>query len=112
MCTGSQLNTIINEIVRAYKEVYGNNIKAILLYGSYARGDYNDQSDIDFAAIVEGDRIDLQNKLAEVWDKAADLGVENDAVISPVVIPFAEFEKYKLSLPYYRNIDQEGRHIG
>lgn len=112
MCTENQLIKIISEIVRAYQEVFGSDIRSILLYGSYARGDYSDQSDIDFAAIVNGDRLELQNKLRIVWDKASDIGVENDAVISPVVIPYQEFERYKGSLPYYRNIEEEGRRVG
>lgn len=110
--TDNQLNVISKEIAEAYRKVYGPAVKAIFLYGSYARGDYSDQSDIDYAAIVDGDRLDLQDKLYEVWDKAADIGVENDAVISPVVIPSDEFKKYHTVLPYYRNIEKEGRQIG
>lgn len=41
-------------------------MKEILLYGSYARGDNDSQSDIDFAAIVDGDRLNLQEKLTKL----------------------------------------------
>lgn len=112
MCTESQLEQIIRQIVKAYRTVYGENIREILLYGSYARGDYDNQSDIDFAAIVDGERMDLQEKLVDVWDEAADIGLLHDAVISPVVIPYEEFNKYKGKLPYYRNIETEGRRVG
>ena len=112
MCNSSQLSKIIQGIVLAYRTVYGSAIKEILLYGSYARGDNDSQSDIDFVAIVDGDLLELQTKLAKVWDAAADLGLEHDAVISPVVIPYTEFLKYRDKLPYYRNIEQEGRRIG
>ena len=37
----------------------------IFLYGSYARGDYDDESDIDIAAVVKGRRPELQDK----WNK-------------------------------------------
>lgn len=112
MCDRDQLTIIINEMVKAYRDVYGKNIKTILLYGSYARGDYNDQSDIDLVAIVSGERLALQNDLAKVWDRASDIGIDHDAVISPAVIPYDEFVKYRLKLPYYRNIEREGRRIG
>lgn len=112
MCTKDQVQLISNEIVDAYREVYGPAIQRIFLYGSYARGDYSDQSDIDYAAIVSGRREDLQDKLYLVWDKAADIGVRNDAVVSPIVIPTDEFEKYRNILPYYRNIEREGLQIG
>lgn len=112
MCNANQFSEIIDEIVKSYKETYGTDLKDVILYGSYARGDYDDQSDIDFAAIVSGNRLDLQNRLEKVLDKAAVIGVKNDAVISPVVIPYDEYTKYKSHLPYYKNIDKEGKKVG
>lgn len=55
MCTTNELNVILKVITEAYKSVYGENIIKILLYGSYARGDYQKDSDIDIVAIVQGD---------------------------------------------------------
>jgi len=112
MCTESQLSNIIKEMVKCYREVYGRDIVDIVLYGSYARGDYNDGSDLDIVAVVEGSRKDLQDKLKKVWEVSAELGLENDIIVSPTVIPYDEFEKYKQTLPYYRNIAEEGKKIG
>ena len=52
MCTKSQLNSISKAMVECYKGVYGNDIVEIVLYGSYARGDYNQNSDIDVMVLV------------------------------------------------------------
>ena len=78
------------------------------MYGSYARGDYNEESDIDIVAIVKGDRQELQNQLKEIWEAVSDLELDYEVVISPTVIPYSEFETYKDILPYYRNIAKEG----
>ena len=104
MCDKSQLNNITSQIVEAYRDIYGQSIKNIVMYGSFARG--------DFDAIVVGERQELQKKLEEVWDKASDIGLEHDAVVSPVVIPYEEFIEYKDKLPYYQNIDKEGIIVG
>ena len=112
MCDKTQLNKITGQIVEAYRDIYGQSIKNIVMYGSFARGDFDDESDIDFAAIVVGERQELQKKLEEVWDKASDIGLEHDTVVSPVVIPYEEFLEYKNKLPYYRNIDKEGIIVG
>lgn len=112
MCTQSQLNMITEEMVKCYRTYYGDNIVGIFLYGSYARGDYDAESDIDITAVVKGERMDLQNTLKKVWDHSADVGLEHDVVISPTVIPYEEFEKYKRTLPYYMNIEKEGLKIG
>ena len=47
-------------------------------------------------------------KLKKVWDISSDLELEYGTIVSPTVIPFEEFEKYKDDLPYYRNIQKEG----
>ena len=112
MCTEVQLSRITKAMVECYRVVYGDDIVEIVLYGSYARGDYAEDSDIDIAAVVHGPREELQEKLKAVWDVSAELGVENDIIVSPTVIPYEEFMKYKQTLPYYRNIAVEGQKIG
>ena len=112
MCTRSQLESISQQMVQSYRSVYGDNIIAVYLYGSYARSDYNNESDIDITAIVKGNRPDLQRQLKQVWDMSADIGLENDVVVSPTVIPYDEYEEYKEILPYYMNIQREGKRIG
>lgn len=108
MCTRNELNTILQQMSKVYRAVYGESIVRILLYGSYARGDNQKDSDIDIVAIVRGERAELQERLKKIWDISSDLELEYGTIVSPTVIPFAEFEKYKDDLPYYRNIENEG----
>lgn len=108
MCSRNELNTILQKITAAYRDTYGDSIEQILLYGSYARGDHKEDSDIDVVAIVHGDRIHLQNQLKRIWEYASDLELEYETVLSPTVIPYEEYTKYKDDLPYYRNIAREG----
>ena len=108
MCTRNELDMILRKIAEAYRSVYGDELVSIFLYGSYARGDYQSDSDIDVAAIVRGDRRSLQDKLKKVWDVSSDLELEYGTIVSPTVIPYEEYEKYKNDLPYYKNIAREG----
>lgn len=108
MCTKSQLDLILRELIKAYYKVYGDSVVRIVLYGSYARGDFDDSSDIDVVVIVKGSRAELQNKLESIWDISSDLDLEYGTLVSPTVIPYDEFEEYKRILPYYKNIEQEG----
>lgn len=108
MCTKNELEIILQTMIEAYRSTYGEHIIRIILYGSYARGDYTGNSDIDIAAIVQGERAVLQEGLKQVWDISSDLELEYGMVVSPAVIPYEEFEKYKNDLPYYRNIQNEG----
>ena len=49
-----------------------------------------------------------KNSFLKICDVVSDLELDYDVIISPNVIPYAEFETYKEILPYYRNIAQEG----
>ena len=112
MCTRNELNSILQKLIQIYRSVYGENLVQVILYGSYARGDYHTDSDVDVVAIVHGERTVLQEQLKQVWDASSELELEYDTVLSPTVIPYEEFERYREDLPYYRNIAQEGVVVG
>ena len=106
------LDVICQRVADSYRHTYGDALQAVFLYGSYARGDFDEYSDVNFAAIVAGERLELQNKRHQLWDETNDLDLEYDVITSPKVIPLAEFEKYKDISAYYRNIQREGKRIG
>ena len=108
MCTKNELNSILQKLTQIYRSVYGENLVQVILYGSYARGDYHTDSDVDVVAIVHGDRKTLQQQLKKVWDSSCELELEYDTILSPTVIPYEEFKQYQTVLPCYRNISQEG----
>ena len=108
MCSQNELNILLKEIAAIYRKVFGDDIVKIVLYGSYARGTFDAESDIDIVAIVKGEREELQRKLREVWVLSSDLELEYETILSPTVIPYEEFEKYRNDIPYYRNIEKEG----
>ena len=104
----ANMDEICRRVVAAYRRAYGDAIEAIYLYGSYARGDYDEDSDIDFAAIVKDDTQNLSKKRNQVWTEANDIDLEFDIVSSPMIISSKVFEEYKHEGGYYGNIFKEG----
>ena len=105
------LDKICERVVNCYKKIYGDKIQGIYLYGSYARGDFDEESDIDFTAIVEGDQVELRKKRRENRDDLNDIELDYDVVISFGVIPAFYFDKYFSEVPYYQNVVKEGRRL-
>ena len=99
---------ICRRVVAAYRRAYGDDIEAIYLYGSYARGDFDEESDIDFAAIVKGDQFELRKKRKQLLHEIAEMDMEYDVFTSPKVISADLFKKYKTESGYYKNILKEG----
>ena len=46
---------MISEYVRAVRKIYGHHLKQVILYGSYASGDYTKDSDVDLMLLVDLD---------------------------------------------------------
>ncbi|MEG1972553.1 MAG: nucleotidyltransferase domain-containing protein, partial [Oscillospiraceae bacterium] len=53
MCTESQLQTILSAVYQKSVAEFGDKLDAVILYGSYARGDYDSESDIDIMVRVK-----------------------------------------------------------
>jgi predicted nucleotidyltransferase len=49
------INPILEDFKKRVRKLYGNKLKNILLYGSWARGDVKEHSDIDLAVLLEGE---------------------------------------------------------
>ena len=105
------LEVICNRVVDCYKKIYGDNIQGIYLYGSYARGDFDEESDIDFAAIIEGDQVELRQKRSQNYSYLTDIELDYDVVISFGIIPAFYFNKYFSEVPYYQNVLKEGKRL-
>lgn len=102
------LNRLLKSIYRNMNSMVGESLKEVILYGSYARGDYDDESDIDIALIVDMDRTGAEELLQSLMGFISNFCLDNDVVVSLNCIPEKEFNYYKSAMPYYRNIDREG----
>ena len=49
----NNVQKIINDFLKKVEDVLGNRLRKIILYGSYARGDYNKSSDIDIMILTD-----------------------------------------------------------
>ena len=105
------LDVICSRVVDCYKKIYGDKIHGIYLYGSYARGDFNEDSDIDIAAIVEGEEPVWDKRRENLITKTGEIDLEYDVFISPKVISVHYFDKYFAEKPYYQNILKEGKRL-
>ena len=107
MCTGNQALEILKKSYHKAAELYGG-VNDAFLYGSYARGDYGAESDVDILFSVPLTAEEIAEKRMEMAKITSELSLEYDITVSVTVKPFERFEKYKTILPYYRNVVSEG----
>ena len=107
MCTKMQLDQITGEVSREVRSVMGNRVDKIILYGSYARGDYDSESDIDMMVLVDMPASDLGTYRRQINRIASRVGMQHDIMIT-IALKDKQFFSSHTALPFYRNVLQEG----
>lgn len=99
------VKSLLAKLKKGLTELYGPRLKAVILFGSYARGDYKKSSDLDVMIVLSdyqnyGAEIDLSGKLA------SSLSLDYDISISRIIIK--ETQWHQDDTPLLRNIRAEG----
>ena len=108
MCTQAELKKITNEVTQGAKNILGNKLRKVILYGSYARGDYNADSDVDImilADVGDEERYSYDKKMCEIESR---LGLENNIMITAFIKNHNHFYEHIDVLPFYRNVVNDG----
>lgn len=104
----NKIDKILNKFISEVSELIGNRLKKVILYGSYARGDYSKNSDIDLMILTDFNDDELVEYRAKIRDLACDLELENDIIISPIVRNIEKYNNRINVIPFYMNVKKEG----
>jgi uncharacterized protein len=79
----------------------------LILYGSYARGDYNDESDIDLLILIDKDKVTHDDRV-KISYPLYDIQFATGVLISPMVCSRQLWENKHMVTPFYENVTNEG----
>lgn len=105
------ISNILLDFSRQVKKVLGNKLSKVIVYGSYARGDYRENSDIDVMILTKLSEAEIKKITPTIYDMAYDIELEKGIHISVVVKNEEQFEYWVDTLPFYRNVSREGVEI-
>ncbi|MBO4693043.1 MAG: nucleotidyltransferase domain-containing protein [Clostridia bacterium] len=108
MCTQSQLSKILTRVDETPKRVFGGDLSAVYLYGSYARGDQDADSDVDIMVLADVPREYPSSYKRPFLELTSELGLENDIVITVTLKDTKTFNMYLDAVPFYQNVLKEG----
>ena len=104
----NKIDKILKQFISQVSNLIGNRLKKVILYGSYARGDYGKNSDIDIMILTDFNDEELVEYRMKIRDLACDLELENDIIISPIVRNIEKYNNRINVIPFYMNVQKEG----
>ncbi|MBA4310917.1 MAG: hypothetical protein C0425_11385 [Chlorobiaceae bacterium] len=101
-----KLNLILPEIEKRIRELFGEKLVKIILYGSYLRGDNTDESDIDIMVIVNDENLEMYKEKSIAL---TNYYLDKESILLSIIIEKESFvERYKNHSPFLINLVKEG----
>lgn len=107
--TESELKQILDELLKYVTPIFSEKLKRVILFGSYARGDYDEESDIDVMFLIDDDSKILHSKYRKaVCIVESDIGLKHDILLCSVLQNEHDFYECVNGIPFYKNVEKEG----
>jgi predicted nucleotidyltransferase len=101
----TQRSAILENVKQYLQTLYGEQLKAVVLYGSQAREDAHEFSDIDILVVLDS-AINPYREIDRTSELIAQLCLDHDVVVSRHFISSEKFQN--ASNPFLQNIRNEG----
>lgn len=99
---------IILEFIRQVRKLLGDSLSKSILYGSCARGDDNENSDIDIMLLTSLSDEEIEKVENSVFDLAFEFQMQYLLDFSVVIKNEEQFNYWLGALPFYNNVQREG----
>lgn len=103
------IEEIKKDVEKLAIEFFGELLDKVILYGSFARGDYDEESDVDFAVFLNIEESKISNYMNEVTEITSKLSIKYGIIVSLILVSNFTFDRYKDVLPFYKNLVKEGK---
>ena len=102
------MQSLIEQYIAEIKKIYGTHLCKVILFGSYARGDFRPDSDVDIMILLDMSDVDLKAYSQQLSYMTYDFNLDNDLDIKPIAKSEEHFRKWVVNYPFYANINEEG----
>jgi predicted nucleotidyltransferase len=105
----SEQQALIADFKKAVSQLYGDRLAKIILYGSYARGDAHEESDIDFLVVLKDEVVNPYREIDRMNDSIFNLALKYNTMISFQPTSLQKLETSKMPIYYF--IKKEGKEV-
>jgi uncharacterized protein len=84
------IRQVLTEIEQGLRQTFGERLRFVRLFGSWARGEANEFSDIDVAVVIEGLTWEERTKITDV---TVDIELQHMLFVSLFICPGERFDE-------------------
>jgi predicted nucleotidyltransferase len=106
--TDPRIAAVTEKVICAAKDTLGERLEKVILFGSYARGDTDSNSDVDIFVLADVPHEEVSKWSNGIDDRLSDLWLEYDLLVCIHLTSRFMFDRYYQVLPYYQNVVNEG----
>lgn len=103
-----QIQKVMYLFSQEVRKILGEDLCKIIVYGSYARGDFDEYSDVDVMVLTSLVESEIKPIEYILYDVAFDFLMEYGVDISVIVKNEEHFKYWLGALPFYDNVEREG----
>lgn len=100
---------IANEFKTELGKLYGDELASLILFGSHARGDFHQDSDIDFAVVLKNPATTSTSEIFKISDISQNLSLKYGQFVTYIGMPEQKIKNSTFGL--YQEIRKDGINI-
>ncbi|GAB3731244.1 nucleotidyltransferase domain-containing protein [Spirosoma lituiforme] len=109
MAVVEDLDGVNQEVTDIMERHYGDRLDKIFLFGSYARGDFQEESDVDYLVVLNDETVSPFKEVATTITARNDYYLKTFIAISAVVVSKNQF--LTSNRIFYREVRKDGKCI-
>ena len=108
--TSELIDRAMKDLTSGAHDVYGDRLMEVVLFGSCARGDFKNGSDIDVMILVDIPTEGIESEMAKIRPiiHGLDRKYDFELLFAPIVKSYDEYTYWKDVTPFYQCIQNEG----
>jgi predicted nucleotidyltransferase len=105
MSVPTPIRKVVSDLEKGLKALYGKRFRGLLLYGSYARGDEREGSDVDLLLLLEGP-VNPAREILRASPVKWPLSLDAGLTLSLIPVSVEDFEQAETM--FLRTVRREG----
>ena len=102
------IHDILVEFSQEIRQLFGDKLTKIILYGSYARGEQRENSDVDIMILADIAPEEVSYYADKTFDIAYEFELRFQIEINPNIQRIKVYDKWKTAYPFFMSIEKDG----